>query len=66
MMILQVADGDEKYPYAVRYRLGGQHLSHELTDWCHEMYNSDRFYIGYFLISFSDESDRNWFLLRWT
>ena len=64
-MILHLADGDENHPHAVCL-LGGQHLPRYINEWCHETYNSDKFYIGYFVVFFSDEVDRNWFLLRWS
>ena len=37
----------------------------EVREWCHETFDGDRCHVGRWNVAFKNESDRDWFILRW-
>ena len=37
----------------------------EVREWRHETFDGDRCHVGNWNVAFKNESDRDWFILRW-
>jgi|LakMenE18May11ns_1017448.scaffolds.fasta_scaffold9782565_5 hypothetical protein len=61
--------GTDNYPYGVIIREPSSDRS-MITQWCVDQfgsqYESDRYRYAGNLIYFSNQDDRNWFILRWS
>lgn len=65
-MIFEIAQEpiDGRHPYAV-IRNSHHVISNEVHEWCLETYAPGTYHVGLYLVYFSREGDRTWFLLRW-
>ena len=40
-------------------------ITPEMVEWCYNNFKKDRYWNGVYSFYFTNEEDRNWFILRW-